>query len=311
MKLLSTITFIFAILLLPKLAQADLDYLCKKLKLDACEKRRYSKTGGTSIPSESSSYRINPSSIPVEKGIGGEVITASGMYDYGIVTGTGKIGAAVSPTSMQDTFFSNISIENPTEYIERKRRREEYKSQKITLAGGTRIFAKKIKLLTPSIGVIAKYGNDSKKIHPGAGVSVNFGPINLGYSVNKDDYHETLSNTTYEYTTTNTTFGVKFPYLAVDYSKVKNKNLANLNDTEVNILSMTFFWRDFMLTYASRKEISFRPQYDFELDTVNFIDEKREVFNGIQYTIKKRYIVGLFYNYFLNREYSVGLTVFF
>ncbi len=305
------ILFVLFVLIQIPVAQADLDYLCKKLKLDACEQRRYSRTGGTSIPSESNSYRINPSSIPIEKGIGGEVITARGIYDYGVVTGTGKIGAAVSPTSMQDTFFSNIAIENDADYIIRKRNREEYKSQKVTVATGTRLFKNKSKLITPSIGLIGKYGKDSKQFHPGAGLSINFGPLNLGYSINKDDYFDPLTQITFDYTTTNTTFGVKLPYVAVDYSIVVNSGLPGVNDTELKILSSTLFIKNFMLTYATRTELSYRLKYYYESDSFMAEEEKKDYFLGLQYTVKGKYILGIFNNYFLNREYSFGLTVFF
>jgi len=311
-RITNLIKFIcFSCYLFSSTAYSNIDWLCEKLKIDSCNKRQYKRSSGASIPSESNVYRLNPSAIPTEKGIGGEMVTWRGIYDYGIVTGTGKIGAAVSPTNMIDTFFANMSIENVVEYVQRKRERKTYESKKYTLATSTDIVKEKLNLIRPAIGLIAKYGRGSKIFHPGAGLSLGLGPFNIGYALNKDDYYSTILQQSFKFTTETFTFGVKIPYLAVDYSTVKNKDLPGVDDATITILSTTLFWKSFMLTYASRKEVSYRPLYNYELDIGETVQEKREGFWGLQYSHKGKFLVGLFNNYFLYREWSIGFTMFF
>jgi hypothetical protein len=292
-------------------AKANIDWLCERVKMEVCDQRRFTRSGGASIPSESNSYRLNPSSVSIEKGFGFEVVGADHLLDYGLVTGNGKVGAAISPTSLEDTFFANIPLEDTDDYIARKQNERPYRSNKYTFATATQII-KKNKFINPSVGIILKYNQLSKKTSPGAGFNLGLGPLSFGYAVNKDDFYKdyTYIVTHIRYTTKTFTIGAKLPNFAIDYSRVDNE-ISEVADTRIIILSATLFWRNFMFTYGTRQENSYRPEIDPETKIATTADEKNAAFLGIQYAINKKILLGLFNNYFLNNELSIGLTSFF
>ena len=294
---------------------ADLELLCEKLKLELCNRRNYSRRSNASMPTEQSAIRMNPSAIPTDKGIGIETIIDDGDYNLGLVTGTGKVGAAVGPNSVDDSFFGNMAIEADAEYRTRMLARQKYKSQKTTLAGAVNLYGgganrKPIKV---NLGLAGRYNKYTKHFRHGLGGALELGIFSLGYSQYKDEYYFTTGNLTYPYQATVTTFGMKVPYFAIDYSTVKNKlNVSATTDlaTTIKLLSTTLFWRNWMLTWASRTEDSYRPAYDFETQQFTYVREKTQSFLGLQYSFKNKLILGVFHNYYLLQDYSIGVTWF-
>ncbi|OFZ17280.1 MAG: hypothetical protein A2X86_02175 [Bdellovibrionales bacterium GWA2_49_15] len=298
-----------------------MDLLCEQLKLEICSKRNYSRRSNASMPTEQSAFRMNPSAIPTEKGVGIETIIDDGDYNFGLVTGTGKVGAAVGPNSVDDSFFGNMAIEADDEYRTRMLAGKKYKSQKTVLAGAVNLYGgganrKPVKV---NLGLAGRYNKYTKHFKSGVGGAVELGIFSIGYSKYKDEYYYVspyptlIPNTTYPYEATVVTFGMKVPYFAIDYSTVKNKlNVTATTDlqTTIKLLSTTFFWRNWMFTWASRTEDSYRPEYDFKTQQFTYVREKNQSFLGLQYSFKNKLILGVFHNYYLLQDYSLGLTWF-
>jgi hypothetical protein len=70
-------------------------------------------------PSKSSSISLNPSSVPVEKGLGIEMIEYGRGAEFSLIRGTGRIGAAISPSNNEQTFFGPPSFELDLDYFNR------------------------------------------------------------------------------------------------------------------------------------------------------------------------------------------------
>jgi hypothetical protein len=66
-----------------------------------------------------------------------------------------------------------------------------------------------------------------------------------------------------------------------------------------------------IFTASMRRELSDRPYYSSTNQTLETKHEKNETFLGVQVVANKNIMVGMFYNYYLMREYSLGLTAFF
>ncbi|MBI2520116.1 MAG: hypothetical protein HYV97_06855 [Bdellovibrio sp.] len=300
---------------------ADLDLLCEKLKLELCSRRNYSRRSNASMPTEQSAFRMNPSAIPTDKGLGIETIIDDGDYNFGLVTGTGKVGAAVGPNSVDDSFFGNMAIEADAEYRTRMLAEKKYKSQKTVVAGAVNLYGggankKPIKV---NLGLAGRYNKYTKNFRTGLGGALELGIFSVGYSKYKDEYYylspdpNVTPNTIYPYEATVTTFGMKVPYFAIDYSQVKNKlNVTATTDLEttIKLLSGTLFWRSWMFTYATRTEDSYRPQYDFETKQFTYVRQKSQSFLGLQYAHKNKLVLGVFHNYYLLEDYSIGITWF-
>jgi len=301
-------------LAIPPSASANLEFLCEKLKLDVCNKRSYSRRSNASLPTEQSSYRLNPSSLSTNKGIGIETLVNDGDYQFGIVTGNGRVGAGIGPTTTEDTFFGNMPLEAVSDYMTRVAAGRKYKSNKYTLATALNLYGggKSPRPIKLNIGLIGRYVKDTSRIKTGGGVSLELGPINMGISKLKDEFYDKFSFNTYPYESQIFSVGLKLPYIAIDYSTVDNTLQDFEIENTITLLSVTAFWRNFMFTWASRKESSYRPRYNFDTSTFDFEREKRWIFNGVQISLfKNKAVIGLFYNYYLLQDYTVGLTMFF
>ncbi len=109
-------------------------------------------------PSKNSQIRINPSAVPVEKGFGVEAIVFQGGADLALVKGLGRVGAAVSPSNGEETFFGPPGPESDQDYLLRMQDKNKYNSQKVALATAFSVYSNKrsgLKRLNLSLGVIA------------------------------------------------------------------------------------------------------------------------------------------------------------
>ena len=309
-KLAITFTLIY-----PILGQSK-STMCELLKLDPCPtSSSYRKSSSASLPTSSGGFNFNPSSIPTDKGFGLEILNFDGEQDIAIVTGTGRIGAAISPSSYEDSFFGNISYESYQKYLTRKQLGGKYKSNKMSFATAINIFNNKKSLLksfSSNIGLIAKYNKDSKKFNWGAGLNLNISILSFGVTKYKDDYFiaadpiDFTSEDHQTYSVDTITIGVKLPHIVADYTYLRNKFeiFGFTSEDSISLLTATLFWKSFMFTYGNRKEVSVRPLYNFDTEAFEFAAEKNEMFLGVQYAINKHFILGLYNNYYLNRGYK-------
>lgn len=312
--------------------------ICEYLKLDNCNnsKRALSKSAGASLPSANSAAFNNPAAIALNRGLGIESIHFNGLAQLGLVTGTGRIGAAISNFPNDGTFFGNTALESTNEYRKRAINFRPYEGDKIVLAGAFNLFgAKKKKGLQADIGVIYRRQTQLEKDFYGGGIILSYSKfISLGYSKYSDIYYEDLRGKTdinidadanettviypddpsflteSEFEVHSYMAGLKFSNLALDYLKiVTSSKIDDFDASKVKIYNMSYFYKKWIFSYGRRFETSFREEYidkNFE-----FNEDKSDSFLGAQYATKNGFVLGAFINYYLYNELSLGLTYFF
>jgi hypothetical protein len=278
--------------------------------------------GGSSTkpayPSRSSGINLNPSAVPTEDAWGIETIVYDGA-DFSLVKGTGRIGAALSPSNSEETFFGPPGFELDPVYLQRKIDGKKYKSQKINLATAVGIVnngSKGLRRFEVNLGVIGKYNRVSKKIGPGAGISGVAGPVTFGYSRGKDQYIIDLTplgitdTITYKYDTETLSAGIYLNAFAFDYSKLTITDEFD-QQTFITLLTGSLLLKRWIFTASQKKEDSLRDRYDFKTKTLIDQQIKTDYFGGVQFAATKVLMVGAYYNYYLLNDVAFGATLFF
>lgn len=273
-----------------------------------------SNTSGS--PSTGGKIRINPAAAPVEKGFGVEAITYKGTFDFALVKGLGRVGAAISPSNSEETFFGPPGIETNQDYLERQIARDKYKSEKYTLATAVNVFSNKksgLKRFDINLGVMGKYNSQTKALTAGAGLSGVLGPLILGYARYKD---ETLlkdevfaSEQIVEYNVETMSAGLFLGSFILDYSVLRR--LSDTHPSTVTLTTGTLLFKRFIFTAALRDEKSDRLVYDSDTQQLLNEDRRKELFGGVQVRALPYLLVGAFFNYYLMHEASFGATLFF
>lgn len=273
-------------------------------------------TSAPAYPSTKSSVNINPAAVPVRDAVGGEALFYKGDWDFSIVKGTGRVGAAISPSNSEETFFGPPGYERFFEYVQRKSQKEKYVSSKITLATGVQVLTNKrkdLKRFELNLGVLLKYNKDTRLVRPGGGFSGVLGPFTFGFSVYKDDFlmvyepYLNRANEVQSFQVNTYSIGIFLNSLAVDYSLL----YSHASDPfAVSILTGSLFLQRWILTVSNRAEASSRPKYNFAKKLWELSEIKRDWFFGSQFAVTKTLLVGGFFNYYLLSELSVGLTLF-
>lgn len=281
--------------------------------------------GGSSspaYPSSNSSIQINPAAVPVEETFGLETVVYSEEWDLALVRGLGRVGAAISPSNNEESFFGPPGFESSENFLQRKIDREKYESQKITGAAAFNIVSNKktgMKQFRINFGVMGKYNRVSGQVLPGAGLSGIAGPLTFGYSHSKDQYvleaekYGLLENLDYRYSLDTFSLGLFLKSLALDYSILKiNMDRDELGgaDADVRILTASLLLKRWILTAAERREDSLRPEYNSETKTLSVSTVKKSLFGGVQFGVTKTILIGVFYNYYQLEETSLGLTFY-
>lgn len=242
-----------------------------------------------------------------------------GDADYALVRGLGRVGAAVSPSNGEETFFGPMGFEETTEYFERMIESEKYESQKITLAGAVGLWGNKkagMRRLQVNLGIIGKYNKESEDLYPGGGISLVAGPLTLGYSYSKDNFYLAGDPTTelddfnFKYDVETLSAGIFLNSIAIDYSHMR-VHIPNSDMSNITLLTGSLLLPRSILTLSSRHESSERPQFDYKAKALSWEREKFETFGGVQFSATKVLMIGLFHNYYLLRELSIGMTLFF
>ncbi len=281
----------------------------------------YARGGGasaTGAPTRGSKIRINPAAVPTEKGFGLEMIFFDGA-DFALVKGFGRVGAGISPSNSEETFFGPPSIESEYEYALRKYELKKYPSQKYSLATGVNIWRNKksgIKKVEFNAGVIGRYNKLTKKILGGGGVNGSLGPLTFGASryADQTQFEDPLlypneETVTRDYYVNSLSVGLFLHSLALDYSILR---MQENTESTTTLITASLLLKRVMLTYSYRKEHSDRIVYNRETQNIEYgIKDKFENFYGAQFNVGRYLMVGMFYNYYLLREYSVGATLFF
>ncbi len=282
-------------------------------------------SSSTSSTSRGGKIRINPAVIPIAKGFGAEFLFFDGSVDFALVKGLGRIGAAISPSNSDETFFGPPGFEYWGDFYQRKLAHHKYPNQKITLATAIGLIdnrASGMKKFTLNLGVMGKYNKISGAVFPGGGISGVAGPFTFGYSRYGD---QTLVTTpelspiqpavtdTYTYNVETYSFGAFIESLAVDYSFLRVLGETASTRSSASVITATLLFKKSLLTAAMRtdKLATGMPSFNYGTGQMDYVDTKVEYFGGIQYAIANPLLVGVFYNYYLVRDISIGATIFF
>ncbi len=281
------------------------------------------KGGGrsnSSNPSTSNQVRINPSAVPTEKGFGIEGILYDNYVDLSLVRGLGRVGAAISPSNSEETFFGPPAVELDPDYLSRKKNAEKYQGQKITLAAAFDVIERQgsgLNSYALKLGMLARYNKLTKAITPGGGLGAILGPFNVGASIYKDETQLEDNSfgmplkSTVKYTVQTYNAGIALSSLLLDYSVLRMETEDTHLVSTVRLTTASLLWQKILATASHRVEDSPRPAYNFETQTLETKDIKDEYFGGLQIYATKNLMCGILYNYYLLHEYSLTATLFF
>lgn len=312
--------------------------ICEILKLEYCNdsKRSLNRSAGASLPSVNAAAFNNPAAISLNKGLGLESIHYDGKAQIGLITGTGRIGAAISNFPNDGTFFGVTAIESTNEFRKRKINGSRFEQDKMILAGAFNLFGGDSKKgLQADIGVIYRRHTELDKDYYGGGLILSYNKfISVGASYYDDVFYSNLSNqkdTIYDqygnatevvypkspsltnevdFRVNSYVTGLKFSKLAIDYIKFTvDSEDTDLDKIEINIYNISYFHTKWIFSYGRRFESSFQEIQEEEV----FISkkDKSNTFLGAQYATKSGFLLGGFINYYLLGELSLGLTYFF
>lgn len=309
--------FIAVLVFLPSFVYADNSF-CYLLE-NYCGKGRSTRSPSAQ-PSRTSRININPSAVPTEKGFGIEVIGFKDSGDLGIVRGLGRVGAAISPSNSEETFFGAPGFEFYPEYLERKVERNKYRQQKYTFATAVNLWDRKasgLKAGSLNIGLMAKYNERTQATTPGGGLTGVLGPFSFGYSVYRDEtlleYTDSFDST-YNFATKiqsiieTYTIGMYLNSVILDYSSLRLQNTEVLT---VELTTFSLLVQRWILSASQRKEKSSRLAFNFRTELLEPEFEKVEYFYSAQFKVTPNIMLGALYNYYLLREFAVSATILF
>lgn len=318
--------------------------VCKMLKMDNCNnsKRSLNRSAGASLPSVNAAAFSNPAAISLSRGLGIESIHYGGFAQFGLVTGTGRIGAAISNFPNDGTFFGNTAVESSYSSRLRYVDRLPYDGDKFVLASGFNLFGGKKKTgLQADIGLMYRRQTELEEDYFGGGLTLSFNRIiSIGYATYNDIFYEDLRGKLVDVVNNNGTVtenvyfpidnlylyqtdvkvesytaGLKFSKFALDYVKFvslfsnQTSNFA-IDQTESNIYNLSYFYTTWIFSYGRRWEKSFREIVDEDGNFKNQ-NEKWDSFLGAQYATSNGFLLGAFINYYLQDDLSLGVTYFF
>lgn len=309
----------------PVLAQTE---LCDIIDLDTCHTvtKQFRRSSTASYPSPASSANLNPANVSFDRGLGIEMIyQPNNAVNVNFASGTGKLGGALISQSIENGFFGNRVIELNDDLLERTEDKKQYKSEKLNIALGGKLFRKKHATL--DAGILLKRHSEIKRINPGIGLSGRLGPIHLGASVYQDDlfldltdhndpytglpYVVIFGDDTYteRFTVQTYSVGTRIKNLALDVGLIKTQYDLYEDSSTIHLYSSSLSLGNYLLNFAIRNEIT--PG----LKVINglLVDQpsQNEVFAGVQRSFGRHVIAGFNYNFYLLHEVSFTGTFFF
>lgn len=298
-----------------------------KALADDCEFFKYCSGSSTykSINSSTSAL-INPSSLAKIKGLGIETLYQDhNRLALSLVTGTGKFGAALVSSSLENSFFGNRTPELDNLYIKRVSEKKRFQSNKLHFGLGLNLLEKKN--FSVNLGLSARRNSEIKNINLGAGLDIKFWFFHFGHYLYRDDFKFIFENhydfetgipysTLYgkpnyqeKFNVTTTTFGLNLKNLSLDIGKIYTYFDFYQEATDISIFAIGYKWKKFFYHFGYRVEQS--PQLHYNNKTISFSRKKIDRYAGIQYSLNKHFVLGLGFNTFLLDELSTTLTIFF
>jgi hypothetical protein len=285
---------------------------------DKCNNRIGRSSSGN--PSTGAQVKINPSAVPTEEGYGIEALLYRDQVDLSLVRGTGRVGAAISPSNSEETFFGPPGFENSSDLQQRKYDSQKYPNQKYTLAAAANIYDNKksgLKTFNLKLGAMAKYNKLTKGFRGGGGLNGVLGPFTFGASAYNDqtqlndfDLGEDLQ-TRINYKVQTYNVGLFLSSIVLDYSHLKLTLMDDTYPSEISLFTISFLIQKIIIIAAKRTENSGRLSYNYDTKELEFKEIKEDYFGGVQFRVNKTLMLGAFYNYYLLREFSFSATLFF
>ena len=184
------------------------------------------------------------------------------------------------------------------------------------------------------MGLMYKRNGKNEENYFGGGATLSLNKIvSIGYSVYQDVLYEDLRGETVDvYDKFGNTSSVHFPdapssltniparvesvvlglkwgNMAFDHLTLKTEFEDDvINPGVTKIFNASMFYKKWIFSYGKREEDSWREAYTGE----SFVATKRKYnsFLGAQYSLSKNFMAGIFHNYYLLNELTVGLTLF-
>lgn len=321
MLLFTAILFVFSA------AHAATTDVCEVLNLTNCSgvHKMGRRSSAQSIPSTATAAQFNPANVSHDRGLGVETMYQPGNSpSLSFVSGTGKTGAALVSSKIENAFFGNRVIELEEDYFDRREDNKQYSSSKQSLAIGGALW--KNKKFSLDVGALLKYNPDIKRVNPGAGLAMRFWILNLGASYYQDDvklkfrdlinprsgiaYATERGREDYEerFNVQSYFAGLKLKNVFIDAGIMRTHYKFYDEDSIIKIYSVAYIWKNFLFNGAIRQEES--PGWRYKDDILLDERKKHETYGGIQYSFNQHFILGVHYNYYLLRELAASLTIF-
>ncbi len=302
--------------------------ICDLIDLPNCSgvSKQGRRTSNQSYPSPSTSASLNPATVSFDRGLGLEVIHQSGNpLLFSVASGSGKFGGALISTNLENGFFGNRVVELDGVYFRRNDNKKQYRSKKLTFALGAKLIRKNNYGI--DVGILFKRHSEIGTINPGAGLSARIGPVSLGASIYKDDFQLLQKDlVTYatggvydfsvvaddyqeKFTVQTLTAGIRIKNVSIDGGIISTKYKLYEEDSVIRILSASINYRNYLFNLANRSETSGAAKYEDGLLTLE--KGQQNWYTGAQVSLGKHLILGVAYNYFLLREFSLNGTLFF
>ncbi|RYZ93608.1 MAG: hypothetical protein EOP06_00125 [Proteobacteria bacterium] len=262
-------------------------------------------------------FGSNPAAVSTSRAIGIGAVYYKIRPSYVLVSGTGQIGAAISPSNGDDTFFGSPSFETEVDYLRRQKESLPFAQQKFVLGVAYAVVDNELsgyRRFQITLGAVGRYIVDAKAVTPGGGLALAAGPLVLAAAASLDETKLSADGSTPSMILKNTTLSyngnITVGSMTLDYTRlILTPELAK--ELSVDLANASLSIKGFLISAAYRVEKSDRKVFEKESLTLRPRFRKEKIFGGVQIPILPFSQLGVFYNYYLLDEFSVGLTIFF
>ena len=256
---------------------------------------------GGSYPQIFDAFNINPASIPTSlTPVGIEVFTSNGDFNFALIKGQGKFGAALSSSETSSNFFSNINNYEAATTASLSKSSTNNGAYVPNLNFGIAvplISTNGPSKVVPILGISVKRNKDTGTYKQTAGLSLNTSIVHAGASIEKDTNGEQVFNAS---------IGARIWRLMFDFTYFENMKTTYSTSDRTTIFSSSLLWGNLEMDYAYRYQKNSMPTYGTSITYSKF----HNLF-GAQYKISDKFSCGVFHNYILDVDWSFVARLFF
>lgn len=256
---------------------------------------------GGSYPQIFDAFNINPSSIPTTlTPVGIEVFSSSGDFNFALIKGQGKYGAALSSSETSSNFFSNINNYEAAATASLTKNSTTHGAYGPNLNFGFAVplsFSTTPSSFVPILGLSLKRNKETGTYKQTAGLSLNTKLVHAGASIERDTNGEQVFNAS---------IGAKFWRLMFDFTYFENMQTTYSTSDRTTIFSSSFLWGNLEMDYAYRYQKNSMPTTGTSINYSKF----HNLF-GAQYKLSEKFSCGIFHNYILDVDWSFVARLFF